>query len=519
MSRAPVADQQPDFAGGLNAIASAVALAPNQVSQATNARLTQFGGITKRGGTQRLTSAVLHSSGVRGLSEWTLSTGTRYLLAVANGTLYRATYGSFPITFTSVAGSLSTTAYTDHVAFRDASGDAMYIVDGGQLNKLTVAAGPVFTLTTDIASTPSVSSVEVFNQRLWACGDSASPQSIFYSALNNGDTLGIGASAGGQIIVRTFGQANVVAVKALATSLLIFHRAGVSRLTGFGQDDTVAVPAGVTGEVGTTAPASIVRVGNVAYYVNVRGLFVATAEGVLPVTTPEKPDPLSIVLPTLTDDDVAAVSCVFNRATREVYVAVPTVGVYVYHTVLQSWSGPWDGAFNQSARMPMANVGTADDVPVTLRGGSDGYIELTDAPSTYMDHVTAAGSGGNGYVLSVALRRQFAADFTMAKSYRWGYVLADLAGSDDASLVWQTDLSGGTIPLAQSATSLMATEGGDTITTESGDIMVTATSVATLRVPVWGTGYYIDGIIRDESTTAIPTFSRVEITGFELGRR
>lgn len=518
MGRRNVSDVQADFAGGLNATSSDVALLPNQVTRAINARLTQFGGIKKRGGTQRMTSAVLASASLRGVTEWTMSDGVRYILASCDGTLYRASYGSFPITFTAITGAVDATATSDFVAFRDSSGDAMYVADGGLLNKVVVTAGPTFTLTANIASTPIVTDLEVFNQRLWGCGSTAFPQAIFYSALNDGDTLGIGASGGGQINVRTFGQANVVALRSIGTSLLIFHRAGVSRLTGFGQDDTVAVPAGVTGEVGTIAPHSVVRIGNVAYYVNVRGLFVATAELVQPVNSPEKPDPLAAILPTLTETQLAGVSSVFYPATRELLIHVPSAGTYVFHTLLQSWAGPWTGTFLASAKQHWANAGTSDAVPVVLKGGTDGFIELVDSPNSTTDSATAAGVAGTGVSLGVTCRRQFAGDFADEKSYRWGYLLADLDGSTAAAISWQTDTSGATVALSQSASEVMVSELLEELITEVGESLATTTSSARIRVPVWGRGFYIDVSLQDDSVTSVPSFSRVEVAGFSLGR-
>lgn len=319
--------------------------------------------------------------------------------------------------------------------------------------------------------------------------------------------------------MRTFGQQNVTAIKALGTSLLIFHKGGVSRLTGFGQDDTVAVPAGVTGEVGTTAPGSVVRVGNIIYYVNVRGLFVATAEGVMPVSTPEKPDPLSNVLPSLTETQLAGVTSVFYKGTRELLVHVPGVGTYVFHTLLQSWSGPWTGTYLSTGRQVFAEVGTASDVPVLLKGNTDGFIELLDAVGVFTDSATAAGVAGSAYALAVTCRRQFAGDFASAKSYRWGYVLADLQGSTDSILSWQTDQSGGSSALSQTARTYMLLEDGDSLVTELGSGVIVSSSTQSLRVPVWGTGYYIDLSLQDTSTNTTPVFSRIEVTGFSLGRR
>jgi hypothetical protein len=517
--RAPVADRIPDFSGGLNSVSTADSLGPNQVSDALNARLTQFGAVVKRGGTQRIHTSAIHSSGIQGVTEWALSDGTRYVITVANGVLYWATYGAFPITFTSVASGLATTGKVMFAAFRDGSGDALYIGDGGQLNKLTVAAGPIFTLTTNLTDTPGVREIVVFNQRLWSCGCANFPQSIFYSSLNNGDTLGVGASDGGQIVVRTFGQQNVTALLALGTSLLIFHRGGVSRLTGFGQDDIIAVPAGVTGDVGTFAPAGVVRVGNVAYYVNVRGLFIGTADGVAPVNTPEKPDPTSQGLALITETELGNVSAVYNEATRELLITIPTRGTFVYQTVLGSWSGPWDGAYLSTGYLPYTQAGDANNEPIILKGNPSGFLELLDAADAFTDAVSASGTAGSQIAMRVTARRFFFGDFASAKAFRFGYVLADLDGSENCALGFQTDISGGTVALTQGALTLLVTEAGDEMVTESGVFLAEATTVQSLRVPMWGTGYYMDVTIEDLSLDSAPTFSRIEVTGFALGRR
>lgn len=523
MPRKVVGDLIPNFSGGLNSVSNSASLGENQVSLAQNARLTQFGAITKRGGTRRLYVEGPGNPTVAGLVEWALSDGTRYVIRTGSGGIWWGTMSTPPVTFTQITGSIASVD-VDFAAFRNATtGDVLYIADGGLLNKLTVAAGPTFTLTENIASTASCTAIEVFNQRLWGCGDTGSPQSIFYSAINDGDTLGIGASGGGQIIVRTFGQQNVTALQALGTSLLIFHRSGISRLTGFGQDDIEAVPAGVTGDTGTTAKNSIVRVENTVYYTNVRGLFMATAEQVMPVDTPDKPDPLSIVLPTLTETQLSRVSAVFNRATREILILVPTVGAYVYHTILRSWAGPWDGAYLSSNYQPVASVGSATNVPVLIKGATYASatpnIEQLDYPGALVDSQASDGTGGTAIQWTVACRRFFFGDFASMKSFRWGYVLADLGGATSAQLSWNADSSGGSTPLTQDASDLLTTEADDVLATESGVEFGLASSVQSLRVPVWGTGYYADMLIEDASTDGAPTVSRVEVTGFDLGRR
>lgn len=513
-----VSDRIPGFAGGLNSVSSAPDLGETQVSEATNARLTPFGAIKKRGGSSMLTTAAIGNGPIQGVIEWTLSSGFRVVIVVSGGAVYRATYGTFPMTFSAISGSVATSGPVSMVAFRDADGDALYIADGGPLNKISVTdiGGPVYTLETDLTSTPSVTRVEVFNQRLWACGSSTYPQSVFYSALNDGDSLGVGADDGGQIVVRTFGQQTLTTIKSVGTSLLLFHEGGISRLTGFGQDDTLVVPAGITGDTGTLSPDSVVRDGGVAYFVNTNGLFVASADAIAPVGTPEKPDPLTLVIPILTGDEMEAVYAVHLPTTNELLIHLPTAGAFVFNLTLRSWSGPWTGAYLNDDRQVFAVATDADGAPVTLRGDSDGFVHEMDARGVYTDESIGVLAPVE---MRVTCRRMFFGDFARTCSFRWGYIMADLDSSESSTVSWHTSHTEGSIPLTQTAYNTLGTEDGDTITTEDEDTIAIATAVESIKVPVWGTGSYMDFTIEDDSSTAAPTFAMVHVTGFGMSRR
>ncbi|MEY4931838.1 MAG: hypothetical protein RLZZ403_158, partial [Pseudomonadota bacterium] len=187
--REKVVDGQPTMEGGLNSISDDIALAPNQLRQTANARLTDYGAITKRGGTQRISSAVLSAHPVLNGFNWSKDSGAEEILAVANGALYTTTYGTFPRTWTAQSGALSTAVAPTFAQFRNTAGnDVVYIADGGLLNEWTGSA-----LTTNISGTVAVDTIQVHNERLWGCGNSSFPDSIFYSDFNKGDTLGNGA--------------------------------------------------------------------------------------------------------------------------------------------------------------------------------------------------------------------------------------------------------------------------------------------------------------------------------------
>ena len=88
MARPILQDAQPRFDGGLNTVSDDAALAPTQMRRAVNARLTDFGAVTKRGGTQRVSTAAIDAGeDVQGGFNWRKDNGTSEILAVLDGTL------------------------------------------------------------------------------------------------------------------------------------------------------------------------------------------------------------------------------------------------------------------------------------------------------------------------------------------------------------------------------------------------------------------------------------------------
>jgi len=498
-------DQQSSMDGGLNNVSDDILVQPNQLRKAINCRLTDYGAITKRGGTQRVSGAVDSAAILNGYT-WRKDGGTQELMVITNAKLYTATYGSFPITWTARTGAVSSSVSPVFAQFRDGTNDVVYISDGGLLNKWN---GTTFSV--NLASTATTSCIAVHNQRLWGCGDPAAPDSIFYSSLNNGDTLGNGASGGGQIVVRTFGDETVVGLASINTSLMIFHRRGISRLTGYGQDDITVQPAGVTADVGVIAKHSIVSIGNLGFFVSERGLYMVNEAEVMPVGTVEKPDPLIAPIRALTSTQFDAIRAVFNRATRELWISVPGYGVYVYHTVLRSWSGPWDTGYLAPATTALWETLNTSGLPVVLRGDADGYVSLCDAPAVYLDNVVANGTGGTVYSMTAQLHRLYSGDDALTKSLRYGYLTAQLNGSSSCSVTWKTDMAAGNYTLPTSSAGLWGSG-----TWGSG--VWGGPGSKNYRVQMGGTGYYTDITIID-SGSALPVFSRFQLESYALGRR
>jgi hypothetical protein len=504
-----VLDVQPKFDGGLNNVSDDSNVQPNQVRTAVNARLTDYGAISKRGGTRRTDSSPLAAQPILGGYTWTRDNGTTPTLAVCNSTLYTSTYAPTAWTWTAQSGNLSSTVSSFFTTFRDGTGnDVVYIADGGPLNKWNGTA-----LTTNIASTPNTSMIAVYNQRLWGCGNSSYPESIFYSSLNNGDTLGIGASGGGQIVVRTFGQETIVGLATINTSLLIFHQRGISRLTGYGQDDLTVAPQSVTADVGTIAKNSIVASNNIAYFISERGLYRCNESEVSPVGVPEQPDPILPIIRQLSSADFDKIHCQINRATKELWIIIPGFGCYQYHTVLNAWSGPWDTGFTTPDACYLFEALDLAGLPIMMMGDSGGYVNVCDVPGLYLDRVNPDGTGGTTYAMSVQLHRLYSGDDAMAKSLRWGYLTAQLKGSGQTRIEWTTGTDSGSYELPGSFNSTW----GDAATQWGLGTWGGAGSTS-YRIPMGGTGYYTDITIVD-SGGSIPVFSRFQLEAFALGRR
>lgn len=500
-----LADSQPSMDGGLNNVSDDIVVQSNQLRKTNNARLTDYGAVTKRGGTKR-TAAALTSSAIQNGYTWRKDGGTQQILAVCNGTLYTATYGTFPWTWTAQSGTLSNSVSPAFAQFRDGTNDVVYIADGGALNQWNGT-----TLSTDLANTITCDILTVHNERLWAAGNPSAPDSIFYSALNNGNSLGYAPSNGGQIIVRTFADETIVGLASINTSLMIFHRRGISRLTGYGQDDINVAPQGVTSDVGTIARHSIVSIGNLGYFISERGLYMVNEAEVAAVGTVEKPDPLLAPIRALTGADFDDIRAAFNRATRELWISVPTYGIFVYHTILRSWAGPWDSGYLSPATTALFETLDTDSLPVMMRGDASGFISLCDPDNVYLDNVAANGTGGTRYTMTAQFHRLYSGDDALAKSLRYGYVTAQLNGSDSCSVAWRTDMDAGSASLPVSTGGLWGTGTWGTGTWGGP-------TSKNYRIQMGGTGYYTDVTIID-SGEALPVFSRFQLESYALGRR
>lgn len=511
MSRRKVEDYQDGFAGGLNTTATESQLKPNQFRRGENVHLSDKGAATKRRGS-RYTHAAALGAGAAAYG-CSFRTATAQELVVANGALYGGTY-SFGMSWTTIAGAgLSNSVVPRFAHFRDVGGnEVMYIADGGLLNRTNGT-----TLTTDLAGTPSVGVIEVYNQRLY--GITGSDQTIYASSINNGDTLGVTGSGGIVAVVRTYGGQRLRALKNVGDSLLMFHTSAVSRFTGITQDD-VAIEAGsqgVSGVEGTIAPGSIVVVeingADLAFFLTSDGLLYSANSGGVSLVS----DEIQSTLANLTVTEWDKVCAVHNRVRGEVWFYIPDSGAYVFNYRLKAWSGPFNTGFVSPAIRSLWATADGNSKQIILSGSSTGFVRALDVNGLYLDNVASDGSGGTSFAMALQLRRMYFRNESVNKVARRAWVLANLKGSVSASLRTQSldaTIDKNVVRNAVASESLPWGSG----TWGTGSWGGTTSSERPYEVPQSLKGPYFDFTLSDDAAKEV-SIARVVVEAHSLGRR
>lgn len=506
--RTKITDAQPRMDGGINTASDDLAVLPNQVRRAENCRLTTYGALTLRYGSEAL--GTLPQPAASGFL-WYRDNGDIMTLLAGTGTgLYRLDMGFPAVTGTLAAGALKVFAKFVH----NGSTEAVYIADGASVKRTD---GATITSTGSIA----LAFVKGHNQRLWGVGNATFPQSLFYSGLNDGSSIGDTGNGGGQIIVRTFGDEALIALASVGSSLMIFHRRGISRLTGFGQDDIGIEPEGVSGEVSLLSQNALVEVDGACFFLTNRGLYIATEGGVRQVATPEQPDPVAAALQasTLAGTPIVGndVRMSYNAATQELLCFVPGYGTYIYHLVLRAWAGPWTGEWSSvKAMVPLSvNLPTQAGAGVTtiVLVGNDDAVSLADNVAAKRDRMTdlADRLTGDEIVGVVRLRRMFFGDDALAKAFRFAYITTTLPGGSQMTMSWATGNQIG-------ESLITAPSGGQWGVGAWGDGLWGLAGSRNYQVPLGGNGYYLD-ITLGYSGYGVPVISRASFEAFPLGRR
>jgi hypothetical protein len=531
-------DSQESFAGGWNAVADRMDLAPNQVPVATNAELTLFGGITQRKGTQRVHTTSLNSGDqIVGLYYWATQ---NQVLAITHtsGHLYTATpvSGTYPWTWTDQG--LVRAGYPNGynmVAFRDGTGECVYIASGTHLAKWNGT-----TLTANVSGAYGQALfLAVQNQRLFGVDQS---QSLYWSSLNNGDDMGTPSTpgAGGNAVVRTFGENILYSLLPLQNMLVILHQDGLSTFTGWSQAD-IQIQSGTQGlspDAGTPYPLSVVNAENIGFFVSTRGIYAITPSGIQSISQPID-SWLTANLPANTNYALAVIG-MHDKEQHSVYWWIPTWnfpnqqgGLIAYNYRLNAWSGPWqNGTIGVGGAPPYGygpsglsqmtcatlvtpapTLASGPVLPYILVGCQDGFVRQIEVPGVYLDDVLANGTGGTNYTTSITSRRMYGSGGTnvmqaanaagnkmSTKAYRFAYVTCNLQSSNVVGLGATTDL-------------------GSFANTPAGLTASANSTSSTVRFQTGLNGQYMDVNITDTSAVGPNEYTRIAVEGYDLGPR
>lgn len=509
-----VADRQQGFSGGLNTTADPAFLAPNQARVMTNYGLSTYGAATKRFGSRAVLGSGSPATGTSGniALHWPLKS---MIITQSGGTLYslqRAQNFSNPLWNLTNLTSLGTSSDSSSVIFSDGTNEVVYINGATSVTAFALQKFDGTTLST-ISAAVHVTGLCVYNQRLWGFRANPglateTPNSIYYSNLSTasgsigGDSLGVGASGGGQIIVTTFGASRIRALAAVGGSLMIFHAKGVSRLTGFGQSDTTVVPQAVSQVVAALSQNAVCVNESTAYVATTQGIYVVTENGEQLLGTPTNPDPTGAVIRTAANGP--STQTFINRAKSELWVMIPAIGTYVYNLVLGAWSGPYTGAAFGSTGNGSNYFELVDGNSVTqalTAPDLTGVLYEADTPNYTLDAVAVDGTGGSAYTSTVQCHRMFGfsggaqTSGAVAKSWTLAATLATLT-------------TGGTAP-SMGYSTVYGGSGSTTFTTPSSAEKAYYTAVG-------GSGPYIDLTITDTGSTASQV-ATVDVQGQVVG--
>lgn len=522
MGRSKVVDAQAGFADGVNTIADPNFLAPGQARQLSNATLSAYGAAGKRLGTQYVSATELGTAPRRALY-W--AKNSQVIFGGISTTVYSCG-GSVPASASALGGTaLTRSRLIDQCVFSDGAVEVMYLLSADALSYPSITVTTLQRTNTGgtsvsaaLAGVPTpISGMCVYNNRLWGW-NTGKTNSLYYSNLASatgsigGDSLGISASGGGVIQVTTFGAANIVACQTVGASLLIFHQRGISRLTGFGQDDINVQPQGLTGDVSLMGRQAVDENNGVAWLLTTDGLYTATEGSVQRVGTPQHPDP---TIPYLTAASAATagdpnVLVRFNSATSQVWMLIPAPSaasvLFIYDTVLSAWMGPFTGSVSlpsYGSALSFTEVTDSLNFPHMWMGTFGSGVQVNflqcNAAGFYLDRVLSDGTGGAAYTSTVQLHRMYGNGVPRsdAKAWRWINLVATLT-------------AGGTAPVVTSTTQL----GSSNPQTLSNLVSVSAP----YYVQGAGVGPWIDVVITEAGSTAAQ-YETVGVDGYVLGQR
>ena len=415
----PRRDGVTDFSGGVRNIGARRDTGENESLLIDNWRLTLSHGLVRRYGSQKIHTSSFGGT-VLAVYEWRFSNiGAGYLMVQAGSHIYATPSDGllYPATFTDLGSVVSSSFNAGMAGFRDNAGEVVYIADNGQLNKWDTS-----TFSTDLPGTPTgITQLVVYNRRLFGFnGDT-----LYWSDLDNGDTLGDNTNGGGSARIKTFGGGPIVGLAVVGTTLFIFQDNGVSRFRGWSQDD-IDIQSGtsaVNNPIGADDWRGITVFNGYAYWISAdKKAYRLSEDGDVEeigrqITLVFQGSPIAVA----------------NKEEREIWFRNIGSGsqVYIYNIDLNAWT---TATFNQGSSawsmFTWLKSRFTDSQGTMLAASFDGFIYDLRYTTAVLDATNADGTGGSAYVSKIITNPFEFGDASLVKALRYGYIGADnLSGS------------------------------------------------------------------------------------------
>lgn len=403
MTKTVVREARFDFRGGRNSAVSPDLLNPNELVDATNARLvTSYGAITKRNGTQRIHPTAFPGV-IRGVCQWDAPNG-KEVVVLANGHLFYRLGWTYATAWTDEGTApFSTTDPAYFMPFRAATSGAplvLYIASAGKLFSWTGSSGaPILTDIT--ATTTAADRIIAYHTRGFAHNKNYKKH-IFWSKIGDATAFATGTKTdGGSAMVDVLNGEELVALEVIGSSLLLAAEDSISRFTGISSDDIVIEQdtEGISSEIGAVGGLALKRFESVAAVLSDRGPYGVTESGVEPIGEQVAPDFDALDKTRLSNSIVQ-----YHRGRKELLFIVPGASdsglktIYTHAVRLQAWQGPWVYSHKISASCRYEDVVGSEN---WLSGSEDGFVRLMDVG--FLDDVLSTGSGGSNITMRVEL--------------------------------------------------------------------------------------------------------------------
>lgn len=399
MAKPTVIETRFDFRGGRNTAISPDLLNPNELVDATNARLSAvYGAVTKRTGTQRIHQTAFGST-IRGVWQWDGPSG-KQVVVISGGHLWYRNGFNYATAFTDEGTNVfGTGVYAYFMPFRDSSSGAplcLFIASDGKLFKWT---GTVLTDVT--ATTTAADRLIAYHTRAFARNKNYK-KNLFWGKVGDATDFATGAkTAGGSALVDVYNGEEIIALEVIGSSLVIAAEDSVMRFSGHATDDIVIAQdtEGISSEVGAVGGRALTRFENVAAMLSERGPYAVTETAVEPIGEQVGPD-FATMNPAF--QQFAQVG--YNRGRKELMFAFCADGsgqattVMVQSVRLQAWFGPWEYSSGITYFTRYEDVDGEESI---LAGHNDGYVRDLDVG--FVDDVLYDGSGGTNITMTVEL--------------------------------------------------------------------------------------------------------------------